>query len=110
MLTKIVAGQDVNFRLGHLHPQSTCMLMVVDRPPSRIRSCIDGAFWSSELLVEDGANQRALVYGRGQSVLFQGWSNKQYIIASMAETKACALQLMDGERGKLMAEGEYKSM
>jgi hypothetical protein len=42
---------------------TTSMLMVVDRPPSRIRSGIDGAFWSSKLLVEDGADQRALVYG-----------------------------------------------
>lgn len=37
-------------------PKSTSMLMVVDRPPSRIRSCLDGTFWSSKLLVEDGAD------------------------------------------------------
>jgi hypothetical protein len=110
MLKMTVAGQYVNFCLRHLHPKSTSMLTVVDRPPFRIRSCIDGAFWRSKLLVEDGADQRAPVYGRGQIVLFQGWSNKQYIIASMAEAKSCTLQLMDGERGRLMAEGEYKSM
>jgi len=39
------------------------MLMAVESPPSRIRSGIDGAFWSCKLLVEDGADQCALVYG-----------------------------------------------
>ncbi|ERF73403.1 hypothetical protein EPUS_08546 [Endocarpon pusillum Z07020] len=38
-------------------PEKHIMLMVVDRPPSRIRNFIDGALWSSKLLVEDGADQ-----------------------------------------------------